>query len=100
MRGQHVANPEPNDAFGEWTYAGEIRSARLICNNDSILIEIERQHLLPLLKEQPGILENMGSTMARRRKTLNANKEQRAMNRRLTLIGSMLRLCNLSNQAQ
>ena len=100
LPGRHVANLEPSDAFGEMALCtGEARSASVICKSECVLIEIERKHLLPLLEEQPEILEIMGSIMATRRKQLKANQEQRAESRRLALIARMQRLFNLSNQA-
>ena len=101
LPGRHVANLERSDAFGEMALCtGEARSASVICKSECVLIEIERQHLLPLLEEQPEILEIMGSIMATRRKQLKANQEQRAESRRLALIARMQRLFNLSNQVQ
>jgi CRP-like cAMP-binding protein len=77
---------------------GEARSASVICKSECVLIEIERKHLLPLLEEQPALLETMGSIMAARREQLKANKQQRAESRRLALIARMQRLFSLSGQ--
>ena len=79
---------------------GELRSASVICKSECVLIEIERRHLLPLLEEQPQILETMGTIMASRRQQLPSNKEQRAESRRLALIARMQSLFSLSKQAQ
>ena len=97
--GQHVADLETSDAFGEMALCtGEARSASVICKSECVLIEIERKHLLPLLEEQPEILETMGSIMAARRQQLKANQQQRAESRRRALIARMQRLFSLSSQ--
>jgi small-conductance mechanosensitive channel/CRP-like cAMP-binding protein len=101
LPGRHVADLETSDAFGEMALCtGEARSASVICKSECVLIEIERKHLLPLLEEQPEMLETMGSIMAARRQQLKANQEQRAESRRLALIARMQRLFNLSKQGQ
>ena len=99
--GRHVADLETSDAFGEMALCtGEARSASVICKSECVLIEIERKHLLPLLEEQPEILETMGSIMAARRQQLKANQQQRAESRRRALIARMQRLFSLSSQEQ
>ena len=93
----HVSDLEVSDAFGEMALCtGEARSASVICKSECVLIEIERKHLLPLLDEQPAILETMGSIMAARRQQLKANQQQNADSRRLALIARMQRLFSLS----
>ncbi len=97
--GRHVSDLEVSDAFGEMALCtGEARSASVICKSECVLIEIERKHLLPLLDEQPAILETMGSIMAARRQQLKAKKEQRAETRRLALIARMQRLFTRSQE--
>ncbi|WP_114993823.1 mechanosensitive ion channel family protein [Synechococcus sp. UW179A] len=99
--GRHVADLQASDAFGEMALCtGEARSASVICKSECVLIEIERKHLLPLIEEQPEILETMGSIMAARRQQLQANKQQRAESRRRALIARMQRLFSLSSQEQ
>ena len=101
LTGEHVANLKTSDAFGEMALCtGELRSASVICKSECVLIEIERRHLLPLLEEQPQILETMGTIMASRRQQLPSNKEQRAESRRLALIARMQSLFSLSKQGQ
>ena len=99
--GRHIADLETSDVFGEMALCtGEARSASVICKSECVLIEIERKHLLPLLEEQPEILETMGSIMAARREQLKANQQQHAESRRLALIARMRRLFSLSSQEQ
>ncbi|KZR86070.1 Small-conductance mechanosensitive channel [Synechococcus sp. MIT S9509] len=99
--GRHVADLQTSDAFGEMALCtGEARAATVICKSECVLIEIERKHLLPLLEEQPDILETMGSIMAARRQQLNANQQQRAESRRRALIARMKRLFSPSSQEQ
>ena len=101
LPGRHVADLETSDAFGEMALCtGEARTASVICKSECVLIEIERKHLLPLLEDQPQILEIMGSIMAARQQQLKATKEQRAESRRLALIARMQRLFSLSKQVQ
>jgi len=101
LPGRHVADLETSDAFGEMALCtGEARTASVICKSECVLIEIERKHLLPLLEDQPQILEIMGSIMAARQQQLKATKEQRAESRRLALIARMQRLFRLSKQVQ
>ena len=95
--GRKVAILETGDIFGEMALCtGEARSASLICNDECVLIEIQRHHLLPLLEERPEILETMGSIMAARRQQLKAIKQSRAESRRLALIARMQRLFSMS----
>ena len=101
LPGRHVADLETSDAFGEMALCtGEARTASVICKSECVLIEIKRKHLLPLLEEQPQILETMGSLMAARQQQLKANKEQRAETRRRALIARMQKLFSLSKQSQ
>ena len=95
--GRHVADLVTSDAFGEMALCtGEERSASVICKSECVLIEIERKHLLPLLEEQPQILETMGSIMAARRQQYKAIKDNRAETRRRALISRMQKLFSLS----
>jgi CRP-like cAMP-binding protein len=64
----------------------------VICKSECVLIEIERKHLLPLLEEQPEMLETMGSIMAARRQQYKVIKENRAETRRRALINRMQKL--------
>jgi len=99
LPGHQVASLHRSDIFGEMALCtGEDRSASVICNKECVLIEIERQHLLPLLEEHPEILEIMGTIIAARRKELEALQGNRAESRRLALIARMQRLFNLSGQ--
>ena len=95
--GRHVADLVTSDAFGEMALCtGEERSASVICKSECVLIEIERKHLLPLLEEQPQILETMGSIMAARRQQYRAIKDSRAETRRRALISRMQKLFSLT----
>ena len=99
LPGQQVASLHSSDVFGEMALCtGEKRSASVLCNNECVLIEIERKHLLPLLEEHPEILETMGTIVSARRKELKALKGNRAESRRLALIARMQRLFNPPGQ--
>ena len=99
LPGQQVASLHSSDVFGEMALCtGEKRSASVLCNNECVLIEIQRKHLLPLLEEHPEILETMGTIVSARRKELKALKGNRAESRRLALIARMQRLFNPPGQ--
>ena len=71
---------------------GEPRSANVICNEECVLLEIQRKQLIPLMEENPQILETIGTLMAQRRQRLHATNQERAETRRQALINRMQRL--------
>jgi small-conductance mechanosensitive channel/CRP-like cAMP-binding protein len=89
-----------SDVFGEMALCtGEPRAATVICNDECVLLEIERRHLIPLMEEHPKILETIATLMATRRKELRALSKRRSETRRRALIGRMQRLFNLASDA-
>ena len=89
----HISTLKHSDVFGEMGLcAGEPRSANVICNEECVLIETQRMHLIPLMEESPQILETMGALMAQRRQRLHATNQERAETRRQALISRMQRL--------
>ena len=97
MSGQQVTSLQSSDFFGEMALCtGEARTASVICRDECVLIEIKRQHLVPLLETHPEILENMGSVIASRRGELEALRENRDGSRRSALISRMQKLFGLS----
>ena len=89
----HISTLKHSDVFGEMGLCtGEPRSANVICNEECVLLEIERIHLIPLMEESPQILETMGTLMAQRRQRLHATNQERAETRRQALISRMQRL--------
>ena len=97
MPGQQVTSLQSSDFFGEMALCtGEARTASVICRDECVLIEIKRQHLVPLLETYPEILENMGSVIASRRGELEALRENRDGSRRSALISRMQKLFGLS----
>ena len=96
---QKIASLKTTDIFGEMSLCtGEARSASVICINECVLIEIERRHLLPLINEQPDVLETMGTILASRRQQLTTLEHNRTETRRLALIARMQRLFSLSSK--
>ena len=97
MPGQQVTSLQSSDFFGEMALCtGEARTASVICRDECVLIEIKRQHLVPLLETYPEILENMGSVIVSRRGELEALRENRDGSRRSALISRMQKLFGLS----
>ena len=89
----HISTLKHSDVFGEMGLCtGEPRSANVICNEECVLLEIQRMHLIPLMEESPQILETMGTLMAQRRQRLHATNQERAETRRQALISRMQRL--------
>ena len=95
----HISTLKHSDVFGEMGLCtGEPRSANVICNEECVLLEIQRMHLIPLMEESPQILEMMGTLMAQRRQGLRAMNQERAETRRQALINRMQRLFSRSGE--
>jgi CRP-like cAMP-binding protein len=62
-----VGNLQEGDFFGEKSLlTGEPRSATVIAETDMEVIEIEKKNLIPILEENPGILEDLSKRLAER----------------------------------
>jgi CRP-like cAMP-binding protein len=75
------------DIFGEMSLCtGASHSANIRCTMESVIVTIERDDLLPIMKTKPQLIEHMGSLMAERQ---NKNKHEINENSRLDLIKVM-----------
>jgi small-conductance mechanosensitive channel len=75
------------DIFGEMSLCtGASHSANIRCTMESVIVTIEREDLLPIMKTKPQLIEHMGSLMAERQ---NKNKHEINENSRLDLIKVM-----------
>ena len=86
------------DVFGEMSLCtGASHSADIRCTKESVIVTIEKEDLLPIMKTKPQLIEHMGSLMARRQ---NKNKHEINDNSRLDLIKVMKQFfgipCDLS----
>ena len=86
------------DVFGEMSLCtGASHSADIRCTTESVIVTIEKEDLLPIMKTKPQLIEHMGSLMARRQ---NKNKHEINDNSRLDLIKVMKQFfgipCDLS----
>ena len=89
----HITYLEDADIFGEMALCtGEARTATIIAIQECILLEIQRQHLMPLMKKNPQIIETIGSLVAARRQQLKEISGSRAETRRQALIARMRKL--------
>jgi small-conductance mechanosensitive channel/CRP-like cAMP-binding protein len=62
-----VGNLQEGDFFGEKSLlTGEPRGATVIAETDMEVIEIEKKNLVPILEENPGILEDLSKRLAER----------------------------------
>lgn len=82
-----------SDIFGEMALCtGEPRTATVIASEECILLEIRRQHLMPLINRNPQIIESIGSMMVKRREELKSSSANRDETRRKALIAKMRQL--------
>lgn len=63
-----VGHISPGGFFGEMSLlTGEARSATVTADTDVILYEVKQEHLKELLEQRPSIVEELGTTIAKRR---------------------------------
>ena len=75
------------DVFGEMSLCtGASHSADIRCTMESVIVTIEKEDLLPIMKTKPQLIEHMGSLMAHRQ---NKNKHEIDNNSQLDLIKVM-----------
>lgn len=64
---RRIGQVEPGQVFGEMSFlTGEPRSATVIAEIDSVLVEVERGAMQAIVRENPGIIEQMGEIQASR----------------------------------
>ena len=75
------------DVFGEMSLCtGASHIADIRCTKESVIVTIEREDLIPIMKIKPQLIEHMGSLMAQRQ---SKNKHDINENSRLDLIKVM-----------
>ena len=75
------------DVFGEMSLCtGASHIADIRCTKESVIVTIEREDLIPIMKIKPQLIEHMGSLMAQRQ---SKNKHEINENSRLDLIKVM-----------
>jgi small-conductance mechanosensitive channel len=83
------------DVFGEMSLCtGASHSADIRCTMESVIVTIEKEDLLPIMKTKPQLIEHMGSLMAHRQ---NKNKHEIDDNSQLDLIKVMKQFFGISN---
>jgi len=96
----HIAFLGASDIFGEMAlFTGEARTASVIATEECVLLEIRRQHLMPLMDKNPHIIETIGSLIAKRREQLKTISESRDETRRQALIAKMRKLFAFSQHS-
>ena len=76
-----------NDVFGEMSLCtGASHSADIRCTKESVIVTIDREDLLPIMKTRPELIEHMGSLMSLR---LDKNKHETNKNSQPDLIRVM-----------
>ena len=84
------------DIFGEMSLCtGASHIADIRCTKESIIVTIEREDLIPIMKNKPQLIEHMGSIMAERQ---NKNKHEVDENNRLDLIKVMKQFFGMQSE--
>jgi CRP-like cAMP-binding protein len=95
-----VAILEPNSVFGEMTLCTDApRHATVRTISESLLLEVERRDLTPLLENNPALLEQLGQLVSSRQAKLQELNEASTPVQTSTLIDKMRSLLfSQSNQ--
>ena len=89
----HVAQLEPGDVFGEMTLCvDEPRNATVRALEQTVLLEVERRDLLPLIASNPALLERIASLVSRRRSALDQLAQPEAQSLGTQLLQRMQQL--------
>ena len=88
-----IAELGPGDVFGEMTLcADEPRNATVQALEQTVLLEVERQDLLPLIDADPELLQRIATLVAARRSQLDALRPGGHDGAAETLLGRMQQL--------
>lgn len=72
-----IGHLEVGDIFGEMAvFTGSPRAASVICLSESLLLEIERDDLLVLIKQNPLVLDRLSDLIAEREQALRERDSQ------------------------
>lgn len=83
----------PGEIFGEMSVCtGEPRAASVYCLEESILLEVERDDLVPLMKQDPEVLERLSTLISAREQRLKEVSERHQHSGQQALIATMKRL--------
>ena len=89
-----------NDLFGEISLCtGAAHSASVRCLAESVILVIEKSTLIPVMDQEPRVLERLGSLIAQRRDAASEASEQHEQKRRLSLMRLMRRIFDASGPA-
>ena len=84
------------DIFGEMSLCtGASHIADIRCTKESIIVTIEREDLIPIMKNKPQLIEHMGSIMAERQ---SKNKHEINENNRLDIIKVMKQFFGMQSE--
>lgn len=99
--GLAVARLDTDEIFGEMGLCtGEPRSATVRSRGECVLLEVNRADLLPMLEEDPSVLDQLSLIVATRRSELERLSSKDAEERRSSILRRMRDLFGLAGQAQ
>ena len=88
-----VARLGPTAVFGEMTLCTDApRNATVRTLTETVLLEVERSDLVPLLEANPGLLEQLGALVSTRQRELQRLSDAAAAEQTSWLIGRMRQL--------
>lgn len=88
--GRLVTRLDSDEIFGEMgLFTGEPRSATVRSRGESLLLEVDRHDLLPLLESDPSLLDQLSLIVATRRTELESLSGQAAAERRNSILKRM-----------
>ena len=97
--GLAVARLDTDEIFGEMGLCtGEPRSATVRSRGECVLLEVNRTDLLPMLEEDPSVLDQLSQIVATRRSELERLSNQDAEERRSSILLRMRDLFGLAGQ--
>ncbi|WP_411868665.1 cyclic nucleotide-binding domain-containing protein [Vulcanococcus limneticus] len=88
-----VAQLKPDDIFGEMSLCIDApRSATVRATEESVLLEVERRDLVPLLESDPALLDQLARLVSARQAQLNQLSSSAAKQRENALLQNMRQL--------
>ena len=97
-QGREVTRLDSDEIFGEMGFCtGAPRSATVRSQGESVLLEVHRSDLLPMLEPDPSLLEQLSVIVATRRAELERLSSQDAAQRRDTILQRMQVLFGFSS---
>jgi CRP-like cAMP-binding protein len=97
--GLAVARLDTDEIFGEMGLCtGEPRSATVRSRGECVLLEVNRADLLPMLEEDPSVLDQLSRIVASRRSELERLSSQEAEERHNSILQRMRDLFGLDGE--